>query len=484
MISRKLLLYIAANVALLGVSIAAFSGPALRLYSRLPALGRWLVDFGYRRFVVLATLLALAGIAFVYLGPEPPSPVIRADGQGYFAYLPAYVIYHDPTFKKVAEDFKHGEPLVYDFGKGLTLDQNTGNYLERYGMGEAVLMLPFFLAGHLLAIVTGSELDGYSTYEHAAAALSGLFYMFAGVWLLRSVLSRYFSRGVVLATLVSIVFGTSLFHYATYDSIFSHAYSFFLITLMVWLLPRFYEAERHRWRWVVALGVAAGLILLVRNQNVVALLLVPLFGLGSIPDVRARLGFFRSHLLQSAAVPALAAVVFIPQMLAWQVATGHLLVFSYEGSGGAGSQSFQWLNPSFPQVLIAFYPHGLLPWAPVLTFALVGLVFLRRSHPRLFYGTLVVLVLNTYVIASWFVWFYGGGFGHRQFIDTLALAALPLAAFYAALKPSWLRGAVFVVAGLLIMSTLLQMYHFWQHLVPIAGMPRGEYFRVLVSGKP
>ncbi len=346
----------------------------------------------------------------------------------------------------MAADLKHGEPTVYDLGKGLTRDPTTGNYLERYGVGEAILMLPFFLGGHLLAILTGSELDGYSAYEHAAAGLSGLFYMFAGVWVLRSVLSRYFSRRVVLATLVSIVFGTSVFHYATYDSIFSHAYSFFLISLMLWLLPRFYGPTGHRWRWAVVLGVTSGMVLLVRNQNVIILLLVPLFGLGSFGDVRERLAFVKANVGPVLTGLAIGGLMFVPQMLVWRVATGRFLVFSYEGSGG---HVFNWTDPAFPQVLTSFYPHGLLPWAPVLVFVIAGFIPLLRTQPRLFWATLVVLSLNTYRVRS-----------------------------------RWLQGAVFVVATALVLSTVIQMYHFWQHLLDIAGASREAYFRLLLTGKP
>ncbi len=480
--SRRLLLFVFGNVALLTAALLAYSGPVTRAYQSLPRIGRRLQGFAYRRFVLLATVLGLGALAFIYFGPNPPSPLVRSDGQGYYVYLPAYVIHHDPTLRAVAADVAHGDPAALDLGKGLTLDPTTGNYLERFPVGEAVLMLPFFLVGHLLAILTGSELDGYSRFEQALAGISGLLYMFAGVWVLRSLLSRYFSRGVVLATLVSVVFGTNVFHYATYDAIFSHAYSFFLITLLVLVTLRFYEGERHRARNAIALGVIAGLIVLVRNQNGIVLLLVPLLGVGSVADIGDRVSFIRRNWLLYVAMAALALLLFVPQMLVWHVATGRWLVFSYEGSGGNGGSSFLWTNPTFPAVLTSFNPHGLLPWAPILVLAIAGFIPLRRMHPRLFYATFAVAVLNLYVIASWFAWHYGGGFGHRQFVDTMVLAALPLAAFYAWLKPGFLRGATFVVASALILATTVQMYHYWQGLIPFVGLGREAYFRLLLTG--
>ncbi|HEV3256949.1 MAG TPA: hypothetical protein VG013_08735 [Gemmataceae bacterium] len=482
--SRRLALFVIGNLALLTAATVAYSGPVTKTFRALPGVGRWTQDFVLRWFVLLGTVLALAALAYIYLGPKPPSPLVRSDGEGYYVYLPAYVIHHDPTLRAVAADLAHGVPAAPDLGKGLTRDPATGNFLDRFPIGEAILMLPFFLVGHLLAIITGSELDGYSRFEQALAGISGLLYMFAGVWVLRSLLMRYFTQGVVLATLVSVVFGTNVFHYATYDAIFSHAYSFFLITLLVLLTVRFYEDQRHRIRDAVVLGVIAGLIVLVRNQNALVLLLVPLLGVGSVADVRNRLRFIVRNWFLFGVMAAVTLVLFVPQMLVWHVATGRWLVFSYEGYGGNGSTSFMWTNPTFPAVLTSFNPHGLLPWAPILIFAIAGFIPLRRMQPRLFYAVFAVAVLNLYVIASWFAWHYGGGFGHRQFVDTMALAALPLAAFYAWLKPGFLRGAIFVVASAFILATTIQAYNYWQGLIPFAGLGARSYFRLLFTGQP
>ena len=46
------------------------------------------------------------------------------------------------------------------------------------------------------------------------AGAAGIAYLLAGLAVLRRMLRRHFSDGVVLATLVAITWGTNLFHYA------------------------------------------------------------------------------------------------------------------------------------------------------------------------------------------------------------------------------------------------------------------------------
>lgn len=57
--------------------------------------------------------------------------------------------------------------------------------------------------------------------------------MTVGLLALAAILRRTFSPGVVAATLVVVTFGTNLFHYGTYDTTFSHIYSFCMVVLFL-----------------------------------------------------------------------------------------------------------------------------------------------------------------------------------------------------------------------------------------------------------
>ena len=73
-----------------------------------------------------------------------------------------------------------------------------------------------------------------------AAGLAGLAYFVGGVAVLRGMLMRHSTNGVTLATLVAMTWGTNLFHYGVFDSTFSHAYAFFLITVFLDLTDRWW----------------------------------------------------------------------------------------------------------------------------------------------------------------------------------------------------------------------------------------------------
>src|SRR5690606_32931949 len=113
-----------------------------------------------------------------------------------------------------------------------------------------------------------------------AAGLAGLAWIVAGLAVLRRLLLRSFSDCATAATLAALLLGTNLFHYATYDSTYSHPYSFFLFSAFLLLTAMWHE--RPTSRTSVLLGVVAGLIVLVRHTNVLFLMVFPLYGLAQV----------------------------------------------------------------------------------------------------------------------------------------------------------------------------------------------------------
>ena len=63
-----------------------------------------------------------------------------------------------------------------------------------------------------------------------------------------------------------------------------------------------------------------------------------------------------------------------------------------------------------------------------MLFAVAGIFYLPRYIKGVTLGISVFLVLNVYIIFSWWSWWYGGSFGARPMIDSYGILAIPLAA--------------------------------------------------------
>jgi hypothetical protein len=282
-------------------------------------------------------------------------------------------------------------------------------------------------------------------------------------------LREQFSDGVVLATLICVTWGTNLFHYATFDGTFSHAYAFFVVCLWLWLLERWWEEPTLRRS--VALGGVAGINVLVRHSNAIFLLLLPLYGIVGWRDLGPRVAALRDRWRQLATAAAVGALVLLPQLALYKAQTGAWLVNTYALMG----LQFSFGSPHLFGVL-AGTQKGLFFWSPVLLLAVVGVFVAAGRAKALVLPAVLIFAMQTYLIASWGDWQFGASFGHRGFTDGLALAAPFIASSFAwasrhrRVMPVFAAGATAAV-----LLSVAQMIQYWIGVLPYADTTWAQY---------
>src|SRR6185369_2978206 len=111
--------------------------------------------------VIVLGIIGIISVNFLRLN----YPIIRSDGLGYYLYLPATFIYHDLSLQSIADVFNYrhipdATPSLWKYS-GPSLWDNSTNYLIKYPMGEALLMMPFFFFACIFAFVTNAPVDGF-----------------------------------------------------------------------------------------------------------------------------------------------------------------------------------------------------------------------------------------------------------------------------------------------------------------------------------
>ena len=406
------------------------------------------------RLVAFAAVACLAGYVYAYTEGRAGTP-IRSDAYSYYVYLPAWFLYHDPSLEAVAADCCGGE---FPAWTAISRWPFTHRWVDAHPIGEAILIAPFFGVAHALTRWSNLSPDGFTPYYQHAAGLAGLSYVVAGLWLLQRLLKRHFSARVADATLLTLLFGTSLFHYATFDSVWSHAFSFALCAA---LLERLDAWQPGRTRDEVVIGALTGLLILVRHTNI----LVPLCFL---PALRSR--------RLAITTMGVAGFSVLPQLWLYHRATGHWLVSSY------GQLGFTFAAPHLWGVLVS-PTKGLFFWAPLLLVAVAGLAWLPGSLRRWRVPAVMMLVVNTYIIASWWDWQFGASYGHRGFVDVYPVLALGLASAFdrAAGVP---RHRLVLTAAVVTLCALsvFQMLQYWHGVLPMSDLTWPEYRSVFLRG--
>ena len=410
------------------------------------------------RAFALAAIACLAGYIYAYASGRAGAP-IRSDAFSYYVYLPAWALYHDPSLQAVADDCCGGE---FPDWTAIVRWRFTRQWVNAHPIGEAILIGPFFGLAHGLTRWTNLSPDGFTLYYQHAAGLAGLFYAMAGLWFLHRLLARHFPPGVVTATLAALLTGTSLYHYATFDSTWSHAFSFALCSAFLERLDA-WAASNGRVTDEVVLGLLCGLMILVRHTNA----LIPIVFVGAAA--------LRARYIPLVAV-VVAAAVIAPQLWLYHRATGHWLISSY------GSLGFTFASPHLAGVLVS-PQKGLFFYAPILLAAAAGLAWLPAGLRQWQIPAAIVLVVNTYIIASWWDWQFGASYGHRGFVDVYPILGLGLAAAFTRLAVTpRMRAATAAVTVLLCALSLFQMLQYWHGVLPMSDVTWPQYRAIFLRG--
>ncbi|MCC6575931.1 MAG: hypothetical protein IT228_01195 [Flavobacteriales bacterium] len=352
----------------------------------------------------LMVLLTTLQVRWAWIGESGHDweNIVRSDVRGYYGYLLAVFIRHD---------------LGHEPAEPTYVQHTADGTLNKYFAGTAVMMAPWFAAGHALALMSrDAPKDGRSGWEFMAVGLGGLVHVMLGLLLLRALLTGLGVRDATVGwVLVATTLATPLLQYATMQPGWSHVHSFLAFSAFLYLVHRL--AEGGGMRWMVLLGAVLGLIVLIRPVNGLVVLAVPMVAGRRTPELLRRALRHPKHL--ALALAAFGAVVAVQPVL-WHAQTGHWLEWGYRGEG------FHWDRPEVLRVLFGFR-RGLFLYAPVLLLAMVALVGLRRRTPVVAWSGLLYFGITTYVIASWWIWYYGSGFGSRVYIEHLAVLAVPWA---------------------------------------------------------
>lgn len=403
---------------------------------------------------VIPIILLVYGIIFL-LSKSPNSPYDRLiinDGKAYYAYLPAIFIYRDLSYNFVEYYESKYYPSDSDpsYFKEFRF-QYQGRTVNKAFAGIAVLMLPFFLLAHLLALLFGQP-DGYSMIYQFAIGFSAYFYLWLGLILLRKLLRKFSENENFISLIIfAIAIGTNIVYYTVSEGTMPHVYLFFLINLFLYISYRAIHEPREA--WFINAGIVFGLILISRPQNGFIILALPfLAGSWHATKSAIRALFQRSVIFKT----SLAVLAVIPlQLTLWYAQTGYLVVYSY------GNEKFDFLNPQIVNLLWS-YEKGWMIYTPLSFLALAGLI--RLAVKNLFRASfiLITFAVISYIASCWWVWHYTSQFGQRVFIDFYGLLAILLLFGFDLFKNRNYRIGYKLIILVLIALNLFQYY---QHRV-------------------
>lgn len=366
---------------------------------------------------VLATIYFFSLLLF-FVHTHFTKTAVYADGKFYYSITRSIVKDFDIDFENEYKEL------------GIGVDRTkTGYVWNMYPPGASLLWIPGFVLAegfvNILNLLPSIDLSGagYSLVHQTTVAASSITLGILGLLLILRLLGRFFSDKIALIAVATLFATTNLLFYISIEQINSHAVSFFISSVFVYVFVVCNPNRRQSncfspVMYYFILGIIGGVAGLVRTQDAM-LLAIPLIKIWQ-EKFRGVASFAAHHILMAAGF----IIAYLPQLYFWKKIFGTI--------GSPYSQfGFNFLSPKIGHVLLNS-KNGLIFTTPVILAAVVGLIILIRTTKTSRLKNIAVFglfyfLLQLYLISAWNFYDQGGSYSIRMIVSTYPLLTFGLA---------------------------------------------------------
>lgn len=426
----------------------------------------------YRIYIPLIFVFLLLYTAKTNWSDGQWESVIEADAKGYYAYLPALLIYGDLNFgfyDKVEVENTYDQNLIYDYRA-----YYEGRCINKYYAGESFLVLPFFATAHLISHFYGYPTDGYSRLYVISITIAALFYLLIGLMALRRTFFLFgiseFNSLIVISTLI---FGTNLFYYSIGEVGMTHVYSFSMISIFIYQVSKYFN--EFQGKRIVYGAIFLGLIILIRPINAIIIFSIPFLSQNVNNFMRGLKNYFLRWKILMLSIVIILSICSI-QLIIYKWQTGTFFVYSY------GKEGFNFGSPQIANFLFS-YKKGFFLYTPICLISLFGFASIWKDKFKVI-TLFCFLFFVVYTLSSWWMWYYGGSFSSRVMVDFLPFYAILLGLLLQGTSKTFLRGTCFTVFFLLVLLNQIQTLQYRYYVIHWSNMDKESYWDTFLDIEP
>ena len=420
------------------------------------------------------SLIVISATIIIAVFKYPQSNIFAYDNFGFYMHLPNTFIYHDITLK----DFSLIEQINNKYNLTPTFYQldrlKNGNTIDRFFMGISILILPFFFIGHIIALIFGYNIDGYSEPYQWAIIFSGIFYAITGFFFLRKITLKFLNDLSTSVTLLIFFYGTNIFFFTALGNPFPHVYLFTLYALLIYYTILWHE--NHKIKNACILGLVLGLLIVSRPSEIISIFIPLLWGIKDKKSLVEKWELLKNKKKQLFYVFLFTFIAGLPQIIYWLIVAHKPVYFPYTDP----QSGLNFLKPRFAWVLFS-YRKGWFVYSPLMLLAISGLILLYKKQKRIFFSVFVYLFLNLYLIACFSSLI---SYGYRAFIQSYAILIIPFG-FCIDFLINHKRLIKGIAAIILIGFFIINIFQAWQIKMGILHGSRTtrDYYRAVFMKK-
>lgn len=420
--------------------------------------------------LVVAVVLIVVRLAYTDNKATLPVKVTTWDALGYYMYLPSAVIYHDDTsfawYQAIEKQYQLSGGELYQVSK-----LANGRHVYKYLRGVSLMQMPFFYLAHFYASNSNRfPADGFSAPYQYAVAWGALFYCIVALFLLRSILLRYYSDRIVAIALLLLILASNAIQYIAIEGGQSHAYIFPLYVFILYATIKWHEC--YKVFWVFLIGYIIGLAMISRPTEAIMLFIPLLWQIGNNEAWKQKWQIVKQDKKQLLFVVIGGLLGILPQLLYWKRITGSWV---YD----VGSK-WDFLNPHV-RVLVG-WEKGWFIYTPVTILFFVGLFLIKNKTVKT--SVITFCLLNIYIIIAWHIWRYGGSYSTRALMQSYPIFALPLCASIEYIYSKKIKWMLLPLSAYLIFVNLFQIGQYNKNILHYDDMNRKYYSAIYLNPLP
>lgn len=419
------------------------------------------------------TLLALFLILFL-----SNTYLIQWDTVGYYLYLPANFIWHDPYLT----NYEYANELITQkYGLSSTYYQvflvENGKYLIKYTSGIAILTLPFFLVTHyIVSNLTSFPPDGFSYPYHLGFYIATLFYLTIGIFFFLKVLRKIFDYKVTTITFLALLFGTNIIYLLEIPPVV-HVFAFTFYSIFLYYSIKWHENQSFKNTFF--LGLSFGFILAIRPTDGIIMVVFLLWNVTTFTDLKEKIKWFFVNKKALIAFIFSILIPVTPQIIYWTLLTGKPIINSYMNP----NEGLDWFSPHTINFLFSFR-KGWIIYTPMVLLLIPAFVYMYKRNKQFFYATFVFLILSVYLHSSWTCWWYAESYGQRSMLQSYVILSIPFGFFIHHLLNKRKHILLYSLLGFFAVFNLFKYYQFRMQIIHPSRMTREYYFATFFHTKP
>jgi len=234
--------------------------------------------------------------------------------------------------------------------------------------------------------------------------------------------------------------------------------------LFFYYLIKYFKTHKH----VLLLSVILAMVTLIRPINIIVVLAIPIAARNSETLKNGLLNLFSNKLKLFYGIIIFSLIISI-QLIIYKIQCGEFFVYSYTDEG------FDFLNPHFFDILFS-YKKGLFLYTPIVFVSVLSIIYFIRTDLYFVSYFTVFFTIVVYLLSSWWIWWYGGSFSGRPFVEFYPFLLLPLALILEKLQNKITKRVLISTILILTLFSQFQTYQYRYYIIHWEDMNMEKYW--------